>query len=183
MIPVPEVEVTSEHDQMRFRWDRFASQVKNALHSEVCPHIAGEMAEYVSYWDHQPLFVWDIHGGGYGSNIVASIYPFGAYAHLWEWVSRGTPGRWIPKGRPKKRKTRLKIRKYKPHTGKTFHNGPGAYYGEPVFPFRVKWPGIAARHFEEDLISRRGAYIVSLLQTLVHEAIEVGFYVKKKRVR
>lgn len=122
--------------------------------------------------------------------ITLDVIPVGGGAKYWTWVSRGVQGHPIPMSGPRqgfsagytkrsrksgKYRKALSLFKYVPKTTVWgAYGGPGTrtFYGYRRYvPW---WPGIAPRHFEEQVAGEKAEQYHKLMENIVRRAVRVA---------
>ena len=136
-------------------WPAFYAEIDRTLDAVVKPDLIDWFEKVVASWKHRPEFKAKAKITREAMQVY--VYPTGANAQIWKYVSSGTRGPYpIPKPGNTKAKT-LRFRwggpgsyKARTTTGGGY-KGPGKATGKQVAFKRVKHPGIKARKFEKHI--------------------------------
>lgn len=131
-------------------WQPFYAEIEATLEKTVKPNMIAWFNKIVASWKHRPMFKAKSRITRESMQIY--VYPTGASAKIWQYVSGGTRGPYpiYPKkpGYPLKFRTGYKART----TTSGGYKGAGRAFGKIVRPMYVlKHPGIKARNFEKHI--------------------------------
>lgn len=136
-------------------WTAFYAEINTTLDAVVKPDMIAWFNKIVASWKNRPDFKAIKKITREAMRVY--VYPTGASAKIWQYVSGGTRG---PYPIPKPGNTNAKILKFKwggpgSYKARTTtsggYKGPGKATGKIVLRKRVSHPGIKARNFEKHI--------------------------------
>lgn len=132
------------------RFEEGRREVDRAMDVEVKPHVLGYFERITANWQNKPEF--KARKEITPDRIAIRVWPSGAAAKVWEYVSKGSRPHEI---RPKKAGGKLRFMggTYQAKTGPGGHyKGPGKVVGGQImYAKRVMHPGVKAREFEKHI--------------------------------
>lgn len=160
-------------------WDAFYREISKTLDAEVKPKLISYFDRVVAEWENKPDF--KARKVIRPSSYTVYVYPAGASADIWRYVSQGTRPHII---KPKGAGYPLKFKwggkgSYKARTTTSGgYKGPGKVVGGKVVRFmKVNHPGNKARNFEKHIARWYNKRFVATMDA----AIKRGIRATKKR--